>query len=170
MCRGHDTSVEGEMGLRRVFCFALLVVLFQSGKICAGQPVHEPTVLNGAVIDSAGAAIVNASMVLEDARSRVIARTTTDQTGRYALSAPASGVYRARISAPGFKTAVVEGLHLSGDVFKLPDTVLQVGSATEIIYVNATLTVASGQVATEGYVGIFGEQSIEDTPFNVRSY
>lgn len=46
----------------------------------------------------------------------------------------------------------------------LPVTVLQVGSATETVYVNEALTVAGRQVATEGYVGIFGEQSIQDTP------
>ena len=79
-------------------------------------------------------------------------------------------MYRAKISAPGFKTAVFERLRLTGSVMNLPDAVLQVGSATEIIYVNATPTVAGRQVATEGYVGIFGEQSNLDTPFNVRSY
>lgn len=168
--RVHDTWVEGEMDRGPVFGFALLVALLPSLNICAGQPVQESTVLKGAVIDRAGAAIVNASMVLEDIRSRTIARATTDETGEYVLSAPASGVFRARISAPGFKTAVFEGLRMSGDIVKMPDTVLQVGSATQFIYVNATLTVASGQVATEGSVGIFGEQSSQDTPFNVRSY
>ena len=158
------------MDRRRVFCFALLVALLPLCTICAGQPVLEPTVLKGAVVDSAGAAIVNASMVLEDTRSRPIAHTTTDQNGQYALSAQASGMYRAKISAPGFKTAMFEGLHMTGGIVNLPDTVLQVGSATEIIHVNAMPTVAGGQVATEGYVGIFGEQSNQDTPFNVRSY
>jgi iron complex outermembrane recepter protein len=157
------------MDRKLVFSFAVLVLL-PLCEISVGQPVHQPTVLKGIVLDSAGAVIVNASIVLEDNRSRAIAQATSDQTGQYAFSVPASGVYRTRISASGFKTAVFEDLQLSGGVVILRDAVLQVGRATEIIYVNETLAVAKGQVATEGYVGIFGEQSDQDTPFNVRSY
>ena len=71
--RARETGKESKMFPTPVFCFALLVVLLRFSAICAGQAIHEPTVLKGAVSDSAGAAIVNASIVLEDSRSRSIA-------------------------------------------------------------------------------------------------
>jgi iron complex outermembrane receptor protein len=151
-------------------CSALFVFLLLLSGTCAAQQAYERTILTGGVTDSTGAAIVNASVILEDSYSHVIAQTTSDQTGRYSLSAQASRSYRLTISAPGFKTGLIERLQLSAGVVNLPDAVLEVGSATDTIYVNEALTVAGGQFATEGYVGVFGEQSDEDTPFNVRSY
>ena len=167
---GVQRGTGSAMLLRFLFCFALLVVPLPFSRVCVGQPVQVPTVLTGNVTDSAGAAIVNAVIILEDNHSRTIAHTMSDPNGQYALSVPVSGVYRATISSPGFKTGVFESLQLSGGVVNLPDAVLRVGSATETIYVNESPTVAAGQIATEGYVGIFGEQSTLDTPFNVRSY
>jgi len=105
-------------------------------RTCAAQHAFDRAVLTAAVTDNTGAAIVNASVILEDSYSRAIAQTTSDQTGRYSLIAQASRSYRLTISAPGFKTGLIERLQLSGSVVNLPDAVLEVGSVTDTIYVN----------------------------------
>lgn len=71
------------------------------------------TVLRGTVHDEAGVTIRNASIVVTDSRFRAISYATSDDSGQYAVTVPVPGVYRATISFPGFKTAVVEGLQLS---------------------------------------------------------
>jgi iron complex outermembrane receptor protein len=55
-------------------------------------------------------------------------------------------------------------------VVNLPDLALEIGVATDTVYVNEALTFAAGQIASEGYVGVFGQRLSEDTPFSVRSY
>src|SRR6478609_4858053 len=101
---GVQSGTGSAMLLRFLFCFALLVVPLPLSRICVGQPLQVPTVLAGNVTDSAGAAIVNAAIILEDNHSRTIAHTMSDPNGQYALSVPVSGVYRVKISSPGFKT------------------------------------------------------------------
>src|ERR1700741_3501295 len=112
---------------------ALLVTISILPQALAGQPGHESTVLQGTVIDISGAAILNASVALEDDHAKAIARATTDHSGQYTLIAPFKGIYRETIAAAGFKTGVFNNLQLSGGVMNLPDAMLQVGSATETI-------------------------------------
>jgi iron complex outermembrane receptor protein len=136
----------------------------------AGQPVHEPTALQGTVIDISGATILNASVTLEDGYAQAIARAATDSTGHYTLVAPLRGIYRVTVTAAGFKTSVFNNLQLLGGTMELPEVTLQVGSAMETIEVNEPVGVAGAQIAREGHVGILGNLPIQDTPFNVRSY
>jgi iron complex outermembrane receptor protein len=136
----------------------------------AGQPVHEPTALQGTVIDISGATILNASVTLEDGYAQAIARAATDSTGHYTLVTPLRGIYRVTVTAAGFKTSVFNNLQLLGGTMDLPEVTLQVGSAMETIEVNEPVGVAGGQIAREGHVGILGNLPVQDTPFNVRSY
>lgn len=109
---------------------ALIVILLSSCKFCAAQ--RRPSC--GVLHDEAGVTIRNASIVVTDSRFRAISYATSDDSGQYAVTVPVPGVYRATISFPGFKTAVVEGLQLSGGIVNLPVTVLQVGSATSVLF------------------------------------
>jgi iron complex outermembrane recepter protein len=147
-------------------CFSLPIL----PQAPADQPGYASTVLQGTVIDISGAAILNASVALEDGHAKAIARATTDHSGHYTLIAPIEGIYRETITAAGFKTGVFNNLQLSGGIRNLPDAMLQMGSATETIEVNEPLEVAGGQIATVGHVGILGDLEVQDTPFHVRSY
>lgn len=147
-------------------CFSLPIL----PQAPADQPGYASTILQGTVIDISGAAILNASVALEDGYAETIARATTDRSGHYTLIAPINGIYRGTITAAGFKTGVFNNLQLSGGIRNLPDAMLQMGSATETIEVNEPLEVAGGQIATVGYVGILGDLEVQDTPFHVRSY
>ena len=153
-----------------LLCPALLLSIPILPQAFPGQPDHESTVLQGTVIDISGAAVLNASVALEDGHAKAIARATTDHSGHYTLIAPIKGIYRETITAAGFKTGVLNNLQLSGGVMNLPDAMLPIGSATETIEVNELLEVAGGQIATVGHVGILGDLEVGDTPFHVRSY
>src|SRR5882757_5115920 len=163
------------MSRRLLFCFAILtswlLLSTASNASTADGPLRQPTVLQGTVTDSSGAAIPNASVDLENDRSQTIVHTVTDQTGRYRLTAPpASGTYREMITAVGFSTVVFENVWLSEGAVNLPDAMLQVGRATDTIYVSVAPEFSGGQIGTEGHVGIFGDTPLQDVPFSVQSY
>src|SRR3954454_11904109 len=131
------------MSLRFAVFLAVLGVIPPLCKTCAGQSAYAPVVLQGTVIDTSGAAIVDASILLESDRSQAIFQTASDRSGQFSLSVPASGVYRATISSPGFRTGVLQNLQLSEGVVNLPDIALEVGVATDTVYVNEALTFAA---------------------------
>jgi hypothetical protein len=65
---------------------ALLLSIPILPQALAGQPGHESTLLQGTVIDISGAAILNASVALEDDHAKAIARAITDRSGHYMFS------------------------------------------------------------------------------------
>jgi len=149
----------------------IMLLLPLSSESLATAQSNSQTILRGVVTDGSGAAIVNASITLEDDRLQAVAHATTDDTGRYDLIAPASGIYRVRISAVTFSTFVFDDLGLTGGNLNLPDAMLRPGTAIFTVNISAAAAkLAGGQIATVGHVGIFGDVLLQDVPFSVQSY
>lgn len=90
----------------------IMLLLPLSSERPATAQSNSQTILHGVVTDGAGAAITKPPITLEDDRLQAVAHATTDDTGRYDLIAPASGIYRVRISAATFSTFTFDDLGL----------------------------------------------------------
>ena len=60
---------------------------------------------NGTVTDSAGGVLVGATVVATNVETNVESKATTTDAGVYVIPYLANGVYRIRVSAPGFRPA-----------------------------------------------------------------
>jgi iron complex outermembrane recepter protein len=156
---------------RVLWLLFLLMCLRQLTASALDNSIQQQTLLKGTVSDSSGAAIPNAAIELGETNSRSVVHGTTDATGRYSLNAPIAASYREIIVASGFKKAIIEGLRLPVGEVTVRDVTLQVGATTESIYVNgAAPEFAGGRIAIESRVGIFGDLSVQLTPFSVKSF
>lgn len=85
------------MTVIRLFRFLALACVLAVPTVAASTLIVE-------VVDPTGAAVPAADVMLETPAGAVVDEAETDAEGRAALAAPRSGVYRARVLAPGFET------------------------------------------------------------------
>ena len=95
--------------------------------------------LSGMVTDPSGAAVGGANVTLQDENGATVAQTTTDSNGNYSFSSLAPAEYRVRTERAGFKTNVIAGLNIAPGENQ-SNASLQVGTATEMVTVNASTT------------------------------
>ena len=128
--------------------------------------------MSGVVTDPSGAAVANASVLLETVNGQSVASTVTDGSGHYRLtiSGRLEPRYRERVVAQGFRTAVDENLALSDSGTRLNDIHLTLGSNAETVNVSVSETTGNGEIATVAQAGILGTLSKSDLPYSVSSY
>ncbi|MBV8818364.1 MAG: carboxypeptidase regulatory-like domain-containing protein, partial [Acidobacteriaceae bacterium] len=145
-------------------CSALLLALF-STPIVRAQSTAVASV-SGTVTDTSGAAIVGAQVSMTETTKDLVRTTITDNTGSYTLPNLPVGPYRLEVKNAGFKDYVQSGLELSVNNNVQINVVLEVGSATERVEVQAT----AGLVETkENSVSVvIDQQRINELPLNGR--
>jgi hypothetical protein len=84
--------------------------------------------LRGRVSDPSNSGIAGAHVKLMDANGNSIAETTADSSGVYEFASAPAGALRLSVDAPGFGTAVVNGLLTSPGMGLSQDVRLQAGS------------------------------------------
>jgi hypothetical protein len=115
-----------------LFAVALLMLTYQT----AHAQVLYGTVV-GNVTDSAGAAIVGATVVATNTGTGISKTTTTDKAGSYRISDLDSGLYKVSISAKSFNTTVGQGIIVQPNTERRFDASLQPASVGQTITVNA---------------------------------
>jgi hypothetical protein len=91
----------------------------------------------GAVTDSAGASIPNASVVLKLPVENAEFVTKTNEDGKYVFSNLKVGLYHLSVEAQGFKLSLVEGIWVSSGNLTEVNTSLEPGAVTETVTVTA---------------------------------
>lgn len=132
-----------------VFLLPFILILLP-GRHTALAQVTTAT-LNGTVTDSSGAVISDAAVVLKSATGNDTRKTTSNGSGFFSFSAVPTGDYDLSITASGFGTYTLSGIHLDpGDQRSVRDIRMAVGAATEQV----TVTADAGSVPVDS-----GEQS-----------
>jgi hypothetical protein len=109
--------------------------------------------LNGTVLDSAGAVVPGASVVVVENDTKVENRTTTTSAGAYTLPYLPPGTYTIRVTAAGFRTATAENVILRAAQILTVNISLEIGAVTEQITVSATPPVLeAGSAEMGGYI------------------
>ena len=149
-----------------------LGVLLLFGLTSLGLPISlhaqgTAASVSGAVTDPSGAQVAGATVTFTNVQTNVAHSTTTNGTGLYRIAGLLPGTYRSSVAIPGFKTSIREGIDLRLEDAVAINVVLELGSATESVTVEATEGNLETSTPTVSQV-IEGRQ-VEDTPLNGRN-
>ena len=134
--------------LRFVFLFTLCASLCSFVRL-HGQAVYGSIV--GTVLDSSGAPVANAKVIIRNAERDTTNETTTNESGNYAQRYLIVGKYQVRVEAPGFQSAVENSVSVSVDSEAKVDIKLQLGELSQTVEVTseaAMLKTERSDVAT----------------------
>jgi carboxypeptidase family protein/TonB-dependent receptor-like protein len=134
----QPSSDLSEQLLWRPMMTILALCLFASGALA--QSTGSAT-LRGAVKDSSGAVLANATVTIVNEATKVERKTTTNQEGLYVFSSVQPGTYTISVVNSGFKKIEQTGLVLSPSDTRGLDFTLEIGAASETVTVTATADV-----------------------------
>jgi hypothetical protein len=103
-------------------------------------------------MDSTGAVVPNASVIMTNVATKVAEKRTTDQSGRYIFQDLKPASYTATVEVVGFKKLVRENIVLRVGQQSDLDLKLELGDMTQTVEVNAEsplLNTVSGALGTE---------------------
>ncbi len=145
-----------------VFGFGLLLAVMLSMTTVQAQVLGA---IAGTVRDSAGAVVPGATVTVKGEAGQEFTATTNDD-GVYNIPAVAAGFYTATITAPSFKTAVIQNIKVDVGTPATVDGSLEAGRIEETVVVTSGAEVLQTQTATVGS-NIQGRQILE-TPIQSR--
>src|SRR6266496_3793449 len=106
--------------------------------------------ITGTVNDPAGAVVPGAKVTLTNTETAALFETVSTPTGNYTIPSLPIGIYSLTVEAAGFNKKIQQGIRIQVAQTARVDVVLQVGSATESVTVNADaplLTTANAEVS-----------------------
>ena len=133
----------------RISCAAISAFFLLSA--VASAQVGSSTI-TGRVLDSTGAVVPGATVLVVNTETNFQFTATTNQDGLYRVQSLGPGPYRVTFSAAGFKKLVRENIDLrSGDVLAVEGS-LEVGSLTEQVEITASAPLLSTETSSAGTV------------------
>lgn len=143
-----------------------ICLLLLAGALAAWAQLDTASLL-GAVLDSSGAAIPGAEILVENQRTGAAFSVKTDGVGNFIAPVLPVGRYRVAVSAQGFKSKVLEDIQLRvSDRVRLSVT-LEPGVITERITVTGQTPLVETASTTLG--GVVETRQIENLPLNGRN-
>jgi hypothetical protein len=124
--------------------------------------------ISGRVTDASGAAIPNAQVSLTNAATGVARTITTNAQGIYSAPNLLPGNYEARVSTPGFQTAIQSGITVEVGTQQALNFAMKVGAINETVEVTAVTS--DLQLTTSAISGVQDSKTIVDLPLNGRSW
>src|ERR1700730_11539953 len=118
--------------MRPVFLI-LSLLLFACNAFAQG----DRGTITGTISDPAGAVVANAAIQARHVETATLYDGASTNTGNYTLAQLPVGTYEVSVAVPGFKKFVRSGLTVQVAATVRVDIVLEVGSATESVTVEA---------------------------------
>jgi len=144
-----------------LFVFVVVTCTLSFGQVSATAPI------SGSVTDPNGAVIAGAAVNVKNPTTGTEFNATTNDSGSFTIPAVESGVYTIRITAAGFKAAVVKDFKVNVGTPASVNVTLQVGVQTEEIQVSGGSEVLQTQSPTVNNT-LTGRQ-ITDLPLSTRN-
>ncbi len=143
------------------FTAIALCLLFAARPDLRAQSIYGT--ITGTVTDASGAVVPNADVVLANASSGDVRKSTTNSDGYYSFSSVPAGTYTLTIDAAGFNKSETSGIQLVGAATLNFNFSMQVGSSkTEVEVTSAAdqiIPVDSGEKAV-----VLTEKQLQDFP------
>ena len=133
--------------------------------LCAGQT--STSLLSGTVFDNSGAVITGAGVTVLNEATGSTLRQVSNNSGLYAFPSIPVGAYTIVVEAPGFKTARQTGNTLVVGTPLTVNITLEIGSATEVVKVEASVEQVNTTNATLG--NVVEKQTVTTLPLNGRN-
>jgi hypothetical protein len=150
------------------YALAALVMLLAF----AGGPVEAQTSqgqITGTITDSTGAVIPAATVVITEINTQTVRTVTTDNNGFYVATNLPIGQYTVAAAKASYGGEKRSGITVSADAHITTDFQLKVGTAAEIVTVEAVqgeqLNTTSGELAH-----VIDTKEIDTLPLNGRNY
>ncbi len=158
------TKYAKERALKALGVFALFVLCAFSAVVSWSQTTQQFT---GHVLDSTGAVIPTAQVVVHNQATGVDAKTFTTGSGDYTVTYLIPGTYDITVSKEGFETAKKTGILLDVDQTSTIDFQLSVGATSQVITVNANAAQIELSKADTGE--IIDNELIQEAPLDGRN-
>jgi hypothetical protein len=144
-----------------VFMYLILLLLPPGGF----AQTTSATIL-GIVTDQSGAVVSGATITIRNVETGATRSITTDEEGRYRVSALPPGNYEVRIERQGFAVELRSGIELTVGREAVVDFQLKIGGLKEEIKVSAEAPLV--ETTNAALTGLVGERSIRELPLNGR--
>jgi len=141
---------------------SLVVGLFVALSVSMAIAQSDQGSLSGNIMDSTGALVPNAEVILTGANTGVVHKTTSGAAGAYRFPYVQVGIYNVKVTASGFKTAEQKAVEVQVNTSAALDITLQPGEASTTVTVEAnapTLQTESSDIGT-----VVGTKQIEELP------
>src|ERR1700722_3338771 len=149
------------------FAFLPAILLLVLLPLTAYAQVSGAT-LSGTVTDSSGAIISNVQILIKNEGTGEIRSLTVDSAGLYTAPNLLPGQYDVTVSAPGFSTAVSNGVTLTVGAQQQLNVKMKVGQINETIVV--TDVASAVQLADSAIGGVIGHEAVVQLPLNGRDW
>ncbi|MDQ3253147.1 MAG: carboxypeptidase-like regulatory domain-containing protein, partial [Acidobacteriota bacterium] len=152
----------------RTFSLLLLTFILLLGLPGFVHAQFDTATVLGAINDTNGEAVSNATVTLKNVRTGTVATAKTDESGNFQFTGVKIGTYQVTAEAPGFTTAVAEAVEATVNARQRIDMTLPTGAVSETVIVTAATPLLETASSERGQV-ITREQII-NLPLNGRAY
>src|SRR5437763_89145 len=151
----------------RILLIGLAIFTFVSAAMSQAQ--SSAADLQGVVHDPNGAVVTKATVTTRNTATNVSREATTNDDGFYKIVNLTPGAYEITVSVSGYKTAVIQAVHLTVGQTANQHISLEVGDVTARV----TVTTAAPNVVETTNTAVsstIDRQRIENLPINERNY
>jgi hypothetical protein len=148
--------------LTQLGCAVLVVFGFSTFAVA-----QVTSTLSGTVVDSAGAVIPGASVVVTNKSTTATFTAVTDGTGTFSVPALNPGLYSVNVSLSGFKTAVLDDVRLQPGIPTALKATLEVGGLEETVVVSGGEALVN--TTTPVIAATLNVDQINDMPLPTRN-
>jgi Carboxypeptidase regulatory-like domain/TonB dependent receptor len=138
-----------------VFCFSTFAV------------AQVTSTLSGTVVDSGGAVIPGAAVIVTNKSTTATFNAVTDGTGTFSVPALNPGLYSVSVSLSGFKTAVLDDVRLQPGIPTALKATLEVGGLEETVVVSSGESLVN--TSTPVIAATLSVDQINDMPLPTRN-
>ena len=151
-------------GWVRVVAAGFLALVTSVGAFAQGSSTAS---ISGVVIDSDGAVIPGATIVIKNTKTGESFNTVSSGAGTFSIPALITGTYTVSVSLEGFKTALLNNVVVNSGVPASVRATLEVGGLTEQVTVQANSELVQTQSATVSTV--LDTRQVASLPLSSRS-
>lgn len=123
--------------------------------------------INGTVVDSTGASVPGATVVLTEVKTGGVTTVQSNGTGLFVFPSVAPSDYKLDVSATGFQKYEQSGVMLQADQSMTLNVALQIGAETQTVTVEANA--AQINTTSAGISQVIGQQQVNQLPLNGRN-
>jgi hypothetical protein len=124
--------------------------------------------IQGSVLDSSGAVVGNATVIVQNQGTAEERATQTDSNGHYAVPSLPVGTYKVTVKAPGMQSAAATNLVLEVARTVEQDFRLKVASVETVVEIAGTAPVIEG--TTVGVGQVVNQDTVQQIPLNGRHF
>jgi hypothetical protein len=124
--------------------------------------------LTGQISDPQGATIANADVTITDVETAISRTVPSNGSGRYTVTNLNPGNYSVSVKAAGFSEKVLKGIVLAVGQQGSLDVAMTLGSASDVVTVNAEAAVTDTESSSQG--AVIDNKEVVGLPLNQRTF